>query len=460
MESKYLIFLAGALIFVPIGILIARSNQRVLNFVFIVLVFGTTQPESLFGLPTDINFLSKEWYRGTTRGIEISYLDLLAIILFFGSLSARAREGVAFRKPPSYGIMKVYFLWSLFTVLIISDPKIFGLFEVTKIGRGIFIFLAIAAFIRSTEQLKLFAYVLILVSFYEAGVALYDRYFLGIHRIRATMPHPNSLSMYCLQILPITISIYFAENITPRMKQLSLIASLLLAGTIILTISRTGFATMALIAFFALVLNIHRNWNPRNFVIFVLASIIGVGMAVKSWDSLSSRFSNFDFENEYLSERGDRGSYFHKGMPAVYENPVFGFGLNNWSYWISNKYAGEAGYYSNQYPSTNSPPLDGPAQPPAHNLYLITATEIGLVGLILLLAIFYKWLKIAFSGVLKGEMDISDRIRLGAFLGLLGVLMQSVTEWEFRQTPMFFLEHIIMGVVASIYYQRKKDSET
>jgi len=459
MESKYLIFSIGALIFLPIGIMLARSSLRILNLIFFALVFGTTQPESLFGLPTDINFLSREWYRGTTRGIEISYLDFLAIILFFGSLSARAREGIPFRKPPSFGILKIYFFWALFTVLIMSEPKIFGIFEVTKIARGILIFLAVSAFVRSPEQLRLFIYILLVVAFYEAAIALSDRYMHGIHRVKATLPHPNSLSMYCLQILPILLSVYFSHDVSARVRKLCLLGSLLLAGTIILTISRTGFAALALLTFLTIVFNIRTRLTLKNIGILVLVVIIGALMTVKAWDSLTSRFSTFEFENEYMSEEGDRGSYFRKGLPAIYDNPVFGIGLNNWSYWISNKYAELAGYSSSPYPSPNSPPLSGTANPPAHNLYLITAVELGLVGLLLLLMIFWRWFRITGAGVFKGDGGLADRIRLGALFSLLGVLMQSVTEWEFRQTPMFFLGHINIAVAVSIYSMRKRVSD-
>ena len=86
-ESKYIIFVVASIVCVPTGILLASNYRKIHDFVFMFLVFGTCMPESLMGLPTDINFFSREWYRGSTRGIEISYLDLLAIILLFSSLS-------------------------------------------------------------------------------------------------------------------------------------------------------------------------------------------------------------------------------------------------------------------------------------------------------------------------------------------------------------------------------------
>lgn len=457
MADKYILFFFGLFVLVPIAIVIARANNKFLNFIFIALVFGTTQPESLFGLPTDINFFSREWYRGTTRGVEISYLDLLAIILLFSSYSARSREGVKFIKPASYGYLKLFFLWSLLTVLLISDPKIFGFFEITKIARGILIFIAVSVFLRSPEQLRLFLYVLLVIVFYEISIVLSDRYLHGVHRVRGTFPHPNSLSMYLLQILPFMISVLFAQDVSSRLKKLCVFASILIAGGIILTISRTGFATMLVIVFLSIILNTRRRWTPKNISILLLVVIIAALMVAKSWDSLASRFINFEFENEYLSDQGDRGSYFRKGLPALYENPIFGIGLNNWSYWISNKYAPIAGYESYTYPSTDYPPFEvNMQQAPAHNLYLITAVELGLVGLILLIALFLKWLRIASIGMFSGDGGFSDRIRIGALLSLLGILMQSVTEWEFRQTSLFFFGHISMAVAAYLYTEYKK----
>lgn len=455
MEDKHFIFFTGVLVLVPLGIQIARSNPRALNLVFFALVFGTTQPEALFGLPTDINFLSREWYRGSTRGIEVSYLDLLALILFFASHSIRARERVPYIHPSSYGYLKAYFVWALLTILLVSEPKIFGVFELTKIFRGIFIFLAVSAFLRSPEQVRLFVYVLVAIVFYEAAVALQDRYVFGIHRIRATLPHPNSLSMYCLQIFPIVLSVWFAHDISPRLRKLCLISSLLLAGIIILTISRTGFASLVILSFATIWLNIRNRLTARNIGVLVMAVVVGLLFVWKSWDSLSSRFNSYDFESEYISEEGGgRGKYFRKGLPAFENNPLVGIGLNNWSYWISNRYAAEAGYYSESYPSVDFAPFSNQQEAPAHNLYLITVVELGFIGLLLLIALFARWLYISGVGLKKTDLNLLDRIRLGAFLSLCGVLMQSVTEWEFRQTSLFFLGHIIMSVAAVIYDKR------
>ena len=148
---------------------------------------------------------------------------------------------------------------------------------------------------------------------------------------------------------------------------------------------------------------------------------------------------------------------------------MFGVGLNNWSWWITKKYSAMAGYYTTDrardlipYPSTRFGPDRGEfAQlAPAHNLYLLTVTELGWPGLILLMAFLMKsaWIS---GRVLIGRRDSSIAlVRLGVFLSICGVLLQSWTEWEFRQTSMFFLGHIVMAVGATLYHYCGKTSRT
>lgn len=451
MDEIYLIFLLGSTLILPLGVMAACSSKRVLDLVFVLLVFGTSQPDALFGFPADINFLSREWYRGTTRGIEVSYLDFLSVILLIASRYWCRKEGIPNLKPPSYNYLKAYFLWAFGTVILVSEPMIFGVFELTKMFRAILLFLAVYAYVRSPDQLRLFIYVVLGIAFYEAALALNQRYLMGIHRVTATQPHPNSLSMYCLQLLPIALSLWFAEDLSRRLRKACLLATLLLAVTIILTVSRTGFAALALLSFSTIALNIRNRLKARNIAFLVLAVLVGAAMSYKAWDSLSARYATFDLKTEYMTEAGDRGSYFRKGLPALEDSPVVGIGLNNWSYWISNKYASQAGYRSDKYPSIDLPPISKNQEAPAHNLFLLTVVELGVVGLILWIALFLRWLYIAGYRLRLAKGDYSDQLRIGLFLSLVGVLLQSVTEWEARQTSLFFFMHTVAAVAAYLY---------
>lgn len=121
---------------------------------------------------------------------------------------------------------------------------------------------------------------------------------------------------------------------------------------------------------------------------------------------------------------------------------------------MSNRYAEEAGYSSEPYPSINFAPEYWGQEPPAHNLYLITVVELGWPGLFIFAALLLRWLWISGGVLLVKKRDFMGQIRLGAFLSFCGALIQSLTEWEFRQTSMFFLAHVVMGVAAVLYKHR------
>ena len=123
---KEAIFFGGFLICVPVGILLSVLFPRIHKAVFFALVLGTTNTAGLFGLPLDINFLSREWYRGTTRGIEVSYLDLLAVVLLISTLIVRSKEGrKVFFWPLSLGWMLAFVVYATLHTLALADPKLF-----------------------------------------------------------------------------------------------------------------------------------------------------------------------------------------------------------------------------------------------------------------------------------------------------------------------------------------------
>jgi hypothetical protein len=45
---------------------------------------------------------------------------------------------------------------------------------------------------------------------------------------------------------------------------------------------------------------------------------------------------------------------------------------------------------------------------------------------------------------------------VGLLFGTLGIFSQSMTEWVYHQTPIFFTFNIILGALASLYYIKKR----
>jgi hypothetical protein len=52
--------------------------------------------------------------------------------------------------------------------------------------------------------------------------------------------------------------------------------------------------------------------------------------------------------------------------------------------------------------------------------------------------------------------DPLRRIGVGLLFALCGIFLQSLTEWVFRHSPIYYVVNINLGVLASLYYLKKK----
>src|SRR2546422_6582196 len=190
MEPKDLLSLLLIAVAIPGGVALTCLSRRAQDAAFLLMIPGCVVTDK-----RDLNFVTRFWYRGTTRGFEFSFVDVLAISILVSSL-LRPRPGQSRGYwPASLGLMLLYFFWCCSSVLI-SNPKLFGLFELSKVVRGLIVFLAAALFVRTERELCLLIVALGCAVCFEGLMALKHRYLYGIYRVPGTLDHPNSLSMY------------------------------------------------------------------------------------------------------------------------------------------------------------------------------------------------------------------------------------------------------------------------
>ena len=48
------------------------------------------------------------------------------------------------------------------------------------------------------------------------------------------------------------------------------------------------------------------------------------------------------------------------------------------------------------------------------------------------------------------------RMGIGILFSLGGLFLQSLTEWVFRHSPIYYVCHILLGTLAALYYAKKK----
>ncbi|HEX8535967.1 MAG TPA: O-antigen ligase family protein, partial [Cystobacter sp.] len=453
MELKSTLFLLVSAVVLYVGCgWVGRASWRKDACVFF-LVLGTVHSGLI-----DINLLSREWYRGTTRGLEWSWLDYLWIFVLVDELKRR-RPGTAM--PVCLSAMALFVGYNALRV-VTSDPWIFGVFELSKMIRATLLFLAVALYVKEERHLRIIVAALAISTSYEFLATVYSRVILGHARADGTLNHPNSLAMYNLMTAPMLFAVYLSD-VPRKLRRLCGVAALLGTLSVVMTISRAGFVGILLLLF-GVGLTCGFWKNPiRVAVTAAILAVVGTGLYLKLGDAFNSRF-----ETSLAAEYGDKPTegrivYLNLADLIVNERP-WGCGLNNWSWCVTNRYGPMLGMRYLAYESTDERPRTGPIPAgsnveapqaaPAHSLYAITLGESGWLGVILLGLLWWRWLKLGASFLRARSPSFRSRFGTGVFFSLLGVALQSIVEWEIRQTPRLFLLHILLGAVASLYPAR------
>ena len=458
MPQKDIIALLLLMVGVVGGVGLTCIWQRARDLFFCVMIFLAPMTEDY-----DVNFWSRDFYRGTTRGIEISLVDVLSLSLLLSAILAPRRGQSRGFWPAGFGLMLLFFFYACCNVAM-SDPKIFGIFELSKMVRGLTIFLAAAFYVRGERELRLFIWALASVVCYEGLLALRQRYQFHEHRVPGTLDDSNSLSVFLCTTAPLFVAAINSR--LPKLLKFASIAAIALACVgVILTISRMGVTIIAVVLLCTTLATISYVITARKIVIGLTVVVLAAGVTAKSWKTLQSRFSGTDLKDEYGNKHNMGRGYYIRMAKAIVADRTFGVGLNNWSWWVTQKYGPKLGYRFTPYKGTDHDPSDKPlpnsnvdeAQAaPAHSLGALTAGELGIPGLVMLTILWLRWFQIAGSFLPKRDPDPMLRIGTGLFFCLCGIFLQSLTEWVFRHSPVYYTIHILLGVLASLYFIRRK----
>ena len=455
MEAKDLIALALLLLAVPTGVLVATLSQRARDAAFFLMVTATVITDRL-----DVNFLSQYWYRGTARGLEFSIVDLLAISVFAGSFLMPRRGESRFYWPASLGLMLVFFLYAGFSVMF-SEPKMYGVFELSKMVRGLFIFLAAALYVRSPREVGILVLALGCAVCFEGMWALKQKLIGGIYRVPGTLEHENSLSMYMCLVAPIFVAA--ATSSLPRLLRVfSIVAIGAAALCSVLTISRAGVPIFALVMLGATAFCVSWRITPKKIVATALIGLCIAGLVFKTWDSLKERYAEATFADEYLDDQQEGRGYYLRVAKVIVEDKVFGVGLNNWSFWVSKKYGSMVGRPYDDYSDLQADIPDDETienlvwAAPAHNLAALTVGELGVPGLVIFTLLWGRWFQMGFRFLFKRTPDAMHQLGVGLFFGLCGMFLHSLTEWTFRQPHIYLTFNVLVGTLASLCYAKRQ----
>jgi membrane protein implicated in regulation of membrane protease activity len=458
LQTKDMIAMVVLPLAVILGTVLLSLLPRLRDPAFFLMVGGQVVSDK-----ADINILSSEWYRGTTRGFELSFVDILAWALILTTIITPMRHQKRIYWPMSLTFLLLYFGIAIYSV-VTSEPKLFGSFEVSKILRAIVAFWAAALHVQSERELKVLVLAIATAVWLQGLLAIKHRVFMHVERATGTLNHANSLSMYLCMTGPFLVA---AATSTWKSKWIQYYCYGALAFAtigILLTISRAGIPTFALVCLGAAAFCFSWKFTIKKIAVALVLMCALAGMVALSWDKLAARFGSASLEDE-MNTQGfeNRGQYFGL-VAAILRERSNGVGLNNWSYWVSKRYGVITGTPYEDYDDIPQTMLDSPIvydwgpkyAPPAHSLGVITVGEMGWIGFWIFAALWVRWLWLTGSFLWRRSTSPLRRMGIGIFFSVCGVFLQSLTEWVFRQTQILLTFHILIGTAASLYYMRNR----
>lgn len=380
----------------------------------------------------------------------ISPFDIpLVGIFIFSLLSTLWKKTNYFIKFDSLDISLIIYLTVLFITTVFSQSLDFSIYELVRQFKLFLLYICARTFFSKQSGLTTLIVSISFIVFIQ-GVVGYFQYFTGqtisglnaevsdlneiasgVYRVTGTFGHPGILSQFLNSILGVLLVASF--NYKGYKKNIILIFYML-GGIIILTsLARTGIAMFGVILFLTILLNAKLNaykLGRLKKVLLVMGPIlICLGLLIAFFDVILLRFTtaqdvslNIRF---YLADIA---------FNMIENNPLTGVGLNAFTTVMKHyDHTGVSGYFMF----------------PVHNIYLLIASETGLIGLISFLLVMCVFL---FSGVRivrKGRVLLARQLAFCAISGLVVIYLSGLLGWSWRLDCLQVIFYILLGLVAA-----------
>ena len=234
-------------------------------------------------------------------------------------------------------------------------------------------------------------------------------------------------------LTPIPLVISLADNVRDSRRALAALAAAVMASTIFLSGSRGGMAAfgtqMALLAGFL----ITRRKNRK--VALVLCGFLIVAVALMAWlgggELMERLVSMHDGTRTELSS-GTRLTIDRDALKIFAQKPVLGWGL---------------GTFPDIYPQFSNLSTNFQVGP-AHNDYLQLLVETGALGFATMLCFLLRLFGSAFKKLKHFPADSNTTVTLAAVLGVTGILVHSVVDFNLQIPANAALFYVLCTVAA------------
>ena len=424
---KYVVFFATLLIGVPLGYHLSLRFPKVERLIFFSMMFFTVRME-------DINFVSRETLRLTSRGFEVGMVDIATFIIFL--IILKRKSSYHLHHPPGAWIYFLYFGFSALSIVNAAVP-LFSFFELWKMLRMYMYFYVVYNYVNSFEQfsdiLKGIAAITIFI-FYEV---MKQKYIDGRFQSYGPFPHQNSLVMYSI-ILGSLLFAYLLNkrDITNLKFSFWILMFSMVSINVIATLSRAGLVLYALSISTVLTISFFTGISTKKVFITILLMIVSLGILAKAWNSIQERFSTAPVASAIV--RRDLA----KAALNMANDKTLGIGLNNFGVKINPPWN-----YGSHIPM-NDPDDETEKNGLVETIYLMIAAEAGWHTLLIFLVFIFYFFFLNIRNLFRYWNSDYQFFAIGLMGGLLAIYLESTLEWVLKQTNNYYQLMMVFALIA------------
>lgn len=369
---------------------------------------------------------------GYAKGLVVTLLDTLCLAIL-----ANNRRTII--RLPFAGLFAAYIIATMLSIL--QAPGFFTPFSYTfQLMRAFLVFTTVANVVQQKDALRYIAYGLAAGAALQGVVTISQR-LGGAFQVGGTIGHQNLTGM----------TLHFATLPLLAMLLAGSRSKLYFAGVaggliaVALGASRGSIAFLAVGLALLLALSIMRHATPRKFGVAVLSVLMVAAASPVIVSGLDTRMENLG--GSAWEEDGERLA-FERAASMMWADHPLGVGANRYTF-VANVegYSARAGVTW----------AAGSRNAVVHNLYYLTAAELGWFGLLTLIPLLLGVVIMGLLFAFRNRRDPRGDVVLGCTCAVAATALHSLYEWVFVLPTVQYVFAITLGIISGFIVQRKTE---
>lgn len=339
----------------------------------------------------------------------------------------------------------------------------YALQELLRVGAGVLLYFTVAYHFRRSEQLMKLVDVLMFVAI-GSSVIGFAQYGLSAEEQRHATGVFGDHQLYgsfMAILLPIVGVVAISEKEANR-QLVAQIAAVLSTAALLLSYSRSAWigcaGGLSALGMLALYMATRKNQKmaqrKHELVLPLMMLVVSIGFFLLISPNTSSFLHRAETLTNAGAERGwqYRQQAWHGAEMMVKDRPLTGFGLGQYAF-----YQGAYTHSGFAMPLVKTGSAIRPSLwEQAHNVYLQTAAEMGIPGLLLFIAVLSAFLGMGLQRVITMDAGIRRTLLLGSMGSVVAFAFDGFGSpaWQFGQVSMFLW--LILGIGTGCMRPRSK----